>query len=155
MTIRPAHRDDVGAIVALLADDMLGRARETPNDPVASGYLEAFDAIDVDLRNLLLVGELDGAVVATVQLTFIPSLSRGGSERVQIEAVRVASDRRGQRLGEQLIEWALAEGRRRGCSLAQLSTDKRRTDAHRFYERLGFVATHEGMKLDLASSLRR
>jgi GNAT superfamily N-acetyltransferase len=95
------------------------------------------------------VVEEDGVPVGTFQLTFTPSLSRGGSERMTIEAVRVRSDRRGSGVGRQMMAWALDRGRERGCRLAQLTTDKRRADAHRFYESLGFVASHEGMKLAL------
>ena len=147
--IRQAHRSDVPAIVALLADDPIAAGREPVSEALDAAYWRAFDAIDADPRNALLVCVVAGSVVGTMQLTFIPSLSRRGGERAEIEAVRVAASQRGQGLGERMIRWALSEARARGCVLVQLTTDKRRTDAHRFYERLGFKATHEGMKLVL------
>lgn len=147
--IRQARRADVPAIVALLADDDLGAGRETVGEDVDAAYWKAFDAIDADPRNTLLVAEADGSVTGTMQLTFIPSLSRRGGERAEIEAVRVARSLRGQGLGRRMILFAVAEARSRGCVLVQLTTDKRRTDAHRFYASLGFSATHEGMKLIL------
>ncbi|HEU4346392.1 MAG TPA: GNAT family N-acetyltransferase [Actinoplanes sp.] len=109
----------------------------------------AFDAIDADPRNELIVADRDGEVVGTFQLTFTPSLSRGGAERMTIEAVRVRRDLRGHGVGRQMMRWALDRGRQRGCGLAQLTTDKQRADARRFYESLGFVASHQGMKLRL------
>ena len=112
-------------------------------------YERAFDAIDADPAHLLVVGELDGDVVATFQLSYIPGFSRKGSWRAQIEAVRVADVLRGQGVGALMIRWAIDQARERGCSLVQLTTDKSRVAAHRFYERLGFVASHEGMKLTL------
>jgi ribosomal protein S18 acetylase RimI-like enzyme len=147
LRIRRATSDDVPAIVALLADDALGRARESAVDH--ERYEAAFDAIDSDPHQLLTVGELAGAVVATMQLTFIPGLSRRGAWRAQIEGVRVASTARGRQLGEQLVRWAVEQARARGCALLQLTSDNRRPDAHRFYQRLGFVASHTGFKLDL------
>jgi len=149
--LRPAARADLPAILRLLADDQLGSSREDPADPAP--YEAAFDAIDADPAHLLLVGDLvpeDGSgsrVVATFQLSFLPGLSRRGTWRAQLEAVRVAGELRGQGVGAAMVEWALGESRRRGCSLVQLTTDKSRTAAHRFYERLGFAASHEGMKL--------
>ncbi len=146
--VRRATRADVPALVALLADDPLGAGRETPDGDM-SAYHRAFAAIDAD-PNQLLVAATDGdRVVATLQLTFVPGLSRGGALRAQIEAVRVHADHRGRGLGEALFGWAVDEARRRGCVLVQLTTDKSRGDAHRFYERLGFVASHEGYKLTL------
>ena len=154
LTFRTATRTDVPAILALLADDDIARARaaagEAPvPEAVDAALWAAFEAIDADPRNDLIVAEADGAVVGTCQLTFTPSLSRGGAERMTIEAVRVRTDLRGQGVGRALMEWSLARARERGCRLAQLTTDKRRTDAHRFYASLGFAATHEGMKLML------
>ncbi len=141
-----ARREDVPAVVALLTDDVLGRDREAPD---LGPYLAAFDAVDADPAHLLAVVR-DGDVVAgTMQLTFVPGLSRGGALRLQIEAVRVASTHRGTGLGTAMIGWAVEHGRERGAALVQLTTDKQRTDARRFYERLGFVASHEGMKLAL------
>jgi GNAT superfamily N-acetyltransferase len=145
MTFRSATKDDVPAIVALLADDAISAGREGDVD----AYWAAFADIEADPRNHLVVADIDGEVVGTLQLTFIPGLSRMGAERAQIEAVRVSSAHRGRGLGHQMIEWAIGEARRRGCGLVQLTSDKRRGDAIRFYESLGFTATHEGMKLSL------
>jgi GNAT superfamily N-acetyltransferase len=142
--IRRARGADVEDIVAMLADDPLGASRERPGDP---RYAEVFAELDADPRQVLAVAELDGEVVGTLQLTFIPGLSRVGATRALIEAVRVRSDRRGGGLGKQLIEWAIDEARQAGCALIQLTTDASRTAAHRFYERLGFAASHVGMKL--------
>jgi GNAT superfamily N-acetyltransferase len=146
---RPAVRGDVPAVVALLADDPLGAARETVSEDVDAAYWRAFDAIDADPNNALVVAERDGEVVGCLQLTYIASLTRGGGERAQIEGVRVAAAARGSGLGRRMVRWAVAEARARGCRLVQLTTDKRRPDAHRFYASLGFAATHEGMKLEL------
>ncbi|MGI9373773.1 MAG: GNAT family N-acetyltransferase, partial [Hyphomicrobiales bacterium] len=112
-------------------------------------YLDAFDEIDRDARNHLMVAERNNDVVGVYQVTYIPYLSRGGNERCLIEAVRVSSNLRGEGVGQQMMEFALNEARAHGCLLAQLTTDKTRPDAHRFYERLGFVRSHEGMKLQL------
>jgi len=142
--MRRARAEDVADIVAMLADDPLGSARERPGDP---RYAEAFAALDADPRQLLAVAEVDGEVVGTQQLTFIPGLSRVGATRAQIEAVRVRADRRGGGLGKHMIEWAIAEARARGCVLIQLTSDASRTDVHRFYARLGFKQSHVGMKL--------
>ncbi len=147
MIFREARRDDVPAIVALLAADSLGAGREVATGDVA--YDRAFDEIAADPRNLLIVADDDGAVVGCVQVTYIPGLSRRGAERALLEGVRVRADRRGSGLGRELISWCVDAARERGCALVQLTTDKRRADAHRFYERLGFVASHEGMKLSL------
>ncbi len=149
VVFRVAGRADVPAVVALLADDTLGAARETVGEDVDASYWRAFEAIDADPRNLLVVADRGGEVVGTMQLTFIPSLSHRGGERAEIEAVRVRADQRGAGLGHAMIRWAVDQARGRGCRLVQLATDKRRTDAHRFYESLGFTATHEGMKLAL------
>jgi ADP-ribose pyrophosphatase YjhB (NUDIX family)/GNAT superfamily N-acetyltransferase len=146
-TLRRARREDIAALVALIAQDQLGATREDPGDPAA--YLRAFEAIDADPAQTLVVAERDGEVVGTLQLSVIPGLARQGALRGQVEAVRVAEGQRGQGLGEAMVRWAVAESRRRGCALVQLTTDKSRVDAHRFYERLGFVASHEGMKLRL------
>lgn len=145
-TIRLARRDDVPAIVALLADDPLGARRERPGDPA---YLAAFDELAADPRQLLVVAEAGGDVVGTMQVTFIAGLSRLGATRAQIEAVRVRSDARGGGLGGAMIRWAIDAARQRGCALVQLTTDASRTDAHRFYQRLGFQPSHVGMKLAL------
>ncbi len=146
---RLATRADVPAILALIADDRLGAAREAVGEDADAAYWRAFEAIDADPNNELVVGAAGGEVVATCQLTFTPSLSRRGALRMTIEAVRVRADRRGRGTGAAMMAWALDRARERGCSLAQLTTDKRRTDAQRFYTRLGFTASHEGLKLPL------
>ena len=145
---RSATRADVPAIVELLADDEIARSRDVSERSDAA-YWAAFEAIDADPRNELIVAEQAGAVVGTCQLTFVPSLSRRAAERMIIEAVRVRSDLRGRGVGRQLMLWSLDRAREHGCGLAQLTTDKRRTDAHRFYAGLGFEAPHEGFKLPL------
>jgi ribosomal protein S18 acetylase RimI-like enzyme len=147
--IRPARRSDVPTIVKLLADDPLGRTREAATSELPSSYWRAFDDLDRDPRNLLVVAELDELVVGTLQLTFIPSLSFMGGERAHIEAVRVSAEHRGQGLGRAMIGWVIEQARARGCRMVQLTTDKRRPDALHFYEALGFRASHEGMKLSL------
>lgn len=155
VVLRRAVREDVPGLVAMLADDALGAGREAAADGAAldgaalEPYLRAFGAIDADPAHLLVAACAGDALVGTMQLTFLPGLSRRGAARAQIEAVRVHRDHRGQRLGEFMIRWAIAEAGRRGCALVQLTTDKSRTDAHRFYARLGFAASHEGMKLQL------
>ena len=149
MIVRDARREDVPAIVAMLADDTLGRSRERVEDPLPQPYWDAFAAIEADLNNRLLIAEIDGAVAACLQLTFVPGMSRLGAKRAQIESVRVASAHRGAGLGRKLVEAAIAEARRHGSTIVQLTTDKARADARRFYEGLGFVASHEGMKLRL------
>jgi GNAT superfamily N-acetyltransferase len=148
--LRRATAEDVPAIVDLLAADQLGATRDgLSTDEDLQPYLDAFGAIDVDPAHLLLVAGDSTEVLATMQLTFLPGLARRGALRAQIEAVRVRDDFRGRGLGAALFGWAIAEARRRHCALVQLTTDKSRADAHRFYERLGFTASHEGLKLDL------
>ncbi|MFD5429649.1 GNAT family N-acetyltransferase [Streptomyces sp. NPDC127084] len=145
--IRPAVRDDIPAIVAMLADDALGATRESPDD--LSPYQSAYERLRSDPNQLLVVADRDGEVVGTLQLTIIPGLSRKGATRSTIEGVRVHSSERGQGLGARLIEWAIDESRRRNCQLVQLTSDLTRPDAHRFYERLGFTGSHVGFKLQL------
>ncbi len=147
VTLREAVRADLPAILALLTDDALGRTREHPT--VDEAYERAFADITADPRNQQVVAERDGEVVGCFQLTYIPGLGRHGAQRALVEAVRVRADLRGQGVGEAMMTWAIDQARRRGCGLVQLTTDKSRTDAHRFYRRLGFVASHEGMKLPL------
>jgi GNAT superfamily N-acetyltransferase len=147
LVIRPATRDDVAAIVGLLADDPLGAAREDPDD--TGTYDAAYDRVVADPGQHLVVAERDGSVVGTLQLSVIPGLSRRGATRSIIEGVRVARDERGAGLGTELITWAVEESRRLGATLVQLTSDASRTDARRFYERLGFVASHVGFKLPL------
>ena len=140
----------MAAIVRLLADDALGAGREVVSDPPSAGYLEAFEKVAADPRNLLAVAE-DGAgvVVGTLQMTFIPGLSNQGAELALVEAVRVASRLRGQGVGETMMRWAMDEARRRGCRNIELLTHASRVDAQRFYERLGFVKSHAGMRREL------
>ncbi|HEX4258797.1 MAG TPA: GNAT family N-acetyltransferase [Streptosporangiaceae bacterium] len=150
VALRRARRPDLPALVALLAADDLGATRDGIRGPAdRDAYERAFQAIDQDPAQLLLVADVDGRVVGTLQLSFIPGLSRRGALRAQIESVRVAPTMRRRGLGEALFTWSIAEAHRRGCALVQLTTDKTRADAHRFYDRLGFVASHEGLKLDL------
>ena len=144
--LREARREDVPEIVALLADDAIGAGREGPAD---DAYYAAFALIAADQRNQLLVAEAGGRIVGTLQLTMIPGLSRHGMLRAQIEGVRVSSDQRGQGVGGRMIEWAIEVARAQGCGLVQLTSDKRRPDAVRFYQSLGFTASHEGLKLPL------
>ncbi|WP_037615020.1 GNAT family N-acetyltransferase [Streptomyces aureus] len=147
LEIRAADADDVPAIVAMLADDPLGAERESPDD--LTPYLDALERLRRDPNQHLVVAVRDGRVVGTLQLTVIPGLSRKGATRSVIEAVRIHADERGSGLGTELIEWAVAESRRQDCRLVQLTSDASRTDAHRFYERLGFEASHIGFKLPL------
>jgi len=149
LTVRPARRDDLPTIVGMLADDELGATRERLEDPLPQAYEEAFAEIDTDPRNAFLVAERDGRIVACLQLTFIPSLSFQGGERLQIESVRVATDLRGHGIGAWVFNWAIERARERGCRMVQLTTNLARPDALRFYERLGFQPSHTGMKLYL------
>lgn len=137
------------AIVAMLADDRLGSSREETGPESLPQYLSAFRAIDADANQFLLVVETGEQIVGTLQLTFIAGLSRGGQKRGLIEAVRVASDRRGEKIGEAMIAWVLEKCRSEHCGIVQLTTDKSRTDAHRFYHRLGFKPSHIGYKMEL------
>lgn len=146
---RQAQRADVPLLVGLLADDVLGADRESEGDAVAACYWTAFDAIEQAAHVEQWVVERADRMVGCFQLYFLPGLSLRGGLRAQIESVRVAADLRGQGLGLQIIGWAIDRARARGCVVVQLTTDKRRRNAHRFYERLGFRATHEGMKLKL------
>jgi ribosomal protein S18 acetylase RimI-like enzyme len=148
---RRAIAADVPAIVALLADDDLGAQRESAHTPLDPAYQDAFTAVDADPDELLVVACVDDRVVGTLQLTFLHHLSHRGAVRAHIESVRVSSALRRRGIGHELVEWALARARERGARIAQLSTDKSRADAQRFYESLGFRATHEGMKLPLGS----
>ena len=150
LALRRAAAEDVPSIVDLLAADQLGVTRDgVTTDEDLPLYLDAFDVIDADPAHLLLVAIGGAQVLATMQLSFLPGLARRGALRAQIEAVRVRHDYRSFGLGAVLFEWAIEEARRRDCALVQLTTDKSRVDAHRFYERLGFVASHEGLKLKL------
>ncbi|KUO21412.1 GNAT family N-acetyltransferase [Streptomyces dysideae] len=147
LEIRPATTEDVSAIVAMLADDPLGAQRESPDD--LTPYLAALRRLSRDPNQHLVVAVREGRVVGTLQLAIIPGLSRKGAVRSIVEGVRVHTDERGSGLGTRLIEWAIDESRRQDCQLVQLTSDNTRTDAHRFYERLGFTASHVGFKLSL------
>jgi ribosomal protein S18 acetylase RimI-like enzyme len=149
LIFRRAAAADLPAIVRLLAEDQLGRTRDDPSEPLDPSYRAAFERIAGNPRETLLVVETEGLVVGTLQLTVLDGLSRRGRSRAQIEAVRVDGRLRGRGIGEALMRHAISLARDAGCRLVQLTTDKRRVDAHRFYERLGFVASHEGMKLEL------
>ncbi len=147
--MRPADESDLPAIIASLADDPLGATREDLSDPLSASYQSAFAAIAEDPNQFLAVAERDGAVVGTLQLSHMPGLARRGAWRGQIEAVRVAAASRGSGLGRMMFEWAIAECRKKGCTLVQLTSDNARPDAHRFYESLGFVGSHTGFKLSV------
>ena len=149
ITFRTALLSDLPAIVALLADDELGAHREATGSTLDERYVAAFRAIEVDPNQRLVVAVDGELVVGTLQLSFIPGIARTGAWRGQIEAVRIAAPLRDSGVGRQMFEWALSECRLRDCKIVQLTTDKGRPDAHRFYEKLGFVASHEGYKLTL------
>lgn len=147
---RLARQSDLAAIIGLLADDDLGSAREIVSDPIDARYLSAFAAIEADANQMLAVAsDADNQLVGCLQLSFIPGLSRTGMWRGQIESVRIARDLRGSGLGSEFIEWAIAQCAERGCGLVQLTSDKTRVDSIRFYEKLGFAASHEGLKRNL------
>ncbi|MDX3075164.1 GNAT family N-acetyltransferase [Streptomyces sp. NPDC088354] len=147
LRMRPATPADLPEIVAMFADDELGRSRETPDD--MTPYLAAFERVAADPGQHVVVAERDGRLVGVLQLSVIPGLSRRGATRSVIEAVRVHSSARGGGLGSAMIEWAVEESRRLDCALVQLTSDASRTDAHRFYERLGFTGSHVGFKMQL------
>lgn len=145
ITIRPARRDDVGAIIAMLADDHLGRTRERIEEPLPQCYFDAFDRIARDANLQLVVAEQAGRVVGCLQLCLLPGLSSQGAMRALVEDVRVASDRRSRGIGEQLLQWAIGEARAKRAALLELLTHESRIDAQRFYQRLGFSRSHVGM----------
>jgi len=148
VTIRRAGRDDVGAIVGMLADDPLGSARERIEEPLPPCYFRAFETLERDPNIKLVVAESgDGTVVGCLQLCILPGLSSQGASRALIEDVRVATSCRSRGIGEQLVQWAVAEARARGCKLVELLTHHTRIDAQRFYKRLGFQPSHVGMTL--------
>jgi GNAT superfamily N-acetyltransferase len=149
LAFRRARAEDVPDIVRMLADDPLGATRERHENPLPESYARAFRAIDADPNNELVVACRGERVVGVLQLTYLPSLTYQGGWRALIEGVRVDSGERSQGLGKALFEWAITRARARGYHLMQLTTDKARPDARRFYEALGFVASHEGMKLRL------
>ena len=148
-TFRHAVAQDLPALVAMLADDRLGAQREDSSQPLNSKYRAAFDAIDRDPNNALIVAETGQSIVGMLQLTFIPYLTHTGSWRCLIEGVRIHPDYRGHGLGTTLIKWSIESARKRHCRIIQLTSDKQRPEALRFYEALGFEATHEGFKLKL------
>jgi len=148
VVIRRATSDDLPAIIAMLADDPLGATRESPAD--LTPYQRAFEAIEADPNQVLVVADRNGEAIGTLQLTIVPGLSRQGASRGLVEAVRIAASARSTGLGTTLMEWSIEEARTRGCTMVQLTSDKTRTDAHRFYtDRLGFTNSHEGFKLSL------
>ena len=153
LLFRRALASDLPQIIRMLADDPLGQQRESVSDPPIAAYYDAFEAIEADPNQLLIVVEDEeangGTVIGVLQLTLIPGIAHRGAWRGQIEGVRVASNRRSDGIGAQMIEWAVAECERRGCRIVQLTSNKKRKDAHRFYARLGFTATHEGYKREL------
>lgn len=147
LEIRPVLRTDIPAVVAMLADDPLGARRESPDD--LTPYEAALERLAGDPNQHVVVAVRAGRVVGTLQLTIIPGLSRRGATRSIVEGVRIHADERGSGLGTQLMEWAIDESRRQDCQLVQLTSDATRTDARRFYERLGFEASHVGFKMAL------
>ena len=147
ISIRRARREDVDEIVAMLADDALGRARERIETPLPDSYFQAFEKLDADPNIKLVVAEEEGAVVGCLQLCILPGLSSQGASRGLIEDVRVGARRRSRGIGEQLVRWAVDEARAQGCKLVELLTHHTRVDAHRFYERLGFSRSHIGMTI--------
>jgi ribosomal protein S18 acetylase RimI-like enzyme len=147
ITIRRAVREDVSFIVAMLADDKLGSARERLEDPPSPSYFKAFEVLDRDPNIQLVVAEEGGRVVGCLQLCVLPGLSSQGASRGLIEDVRVASDRRSRGIGEQLVGWAVEQSRAKGCKVVELLTHHSRVDAQRFYERLGFQKSHVGMTI--------
>ena len=154
LTFRRATRDDLPAVVALLADDPMGAKRESYVIPLPSSYEAAFAAIDQDPNNELIVVDVpDHSVAGVLQLTFIPHITYRGGWRAQIEGVRVVASLRSSGIGEQLFLWAIQHAKSKGCHLVQLTSDKARPDAIRFYERLGFVASHQGLKLHLQAQV--
>lgn len=145
VSIRPARREDVAAIVAMLADDHLGRARERIETPLPAAYYAAFERVERDPNLTLVVAESEGRVVGCLQLAVLAGISSQGGVRGLLEDVRVAADCRSRGIGEQLVQWAIAEAKARGCNLVELLTHSSRVDAQRFYKRLGFTASHVGM----------
>lgn len=152
LTFRQATTHDLPAIVRMLADDLLGATREEATEPLNEKYVTAFSEIAASDTNELIVSELDGQVVGTMQLTFIPGISHMGAKRLLIEAVRTHSQHRGQGMGRKMMEYAIERAKEKGCAAVQLTTDNARIDAHRFYESLGFVGSHLGMKLKIERS---
>lgn len=151
--IRIANEEDLDSIVAMLADDDLGSQRECYEQPLPTSYIKAFKAITSDTNNELVVACDGNEVIGVQQITFTPYITHQGGWRATIEGVRTSSSLRGKGIGTELIQWAIQRAKERGCHLVQLTTDKKRDDALRFYERLGFKATHEGLKMELKEIL--
>jgi GNAT superfamily N-acetyltransferase len=146
---RLATENDLDSIVAMLADDVLGSKRERYEHPLPNSYIKAFEAIIADPNNELIVACEENEVIGVQQITFTPYITHQGGWRATIEGVRTSASVRGKGIGTKLIKWAIQRAEERGCHLVQLTTDKKRPDALRFYESLGFKATHEGLKLKL------
>jgi len=146
---RKATRSDLPDIIRLLADDQIGASREKYEEPLLPSYYSAFDAIDSDKNSQLIVAELDNKIIGTLQLTFITYLTFQGGRRALIEEVRIDKSVRNQGFGKMMMEWAIQQAKENGCHLVQLTSNKQRTQALKFYEQLGFIASHEGMKLYL------
>ena len=149
LEFRTATRNHLRSIINMLADDFLGQQRERLEDPLPKCYVKAFREIEADPNNELIVAELDGDIIGTLQLTFTPSLSHQGSKRCTVESVRVDEKHRGKGVGREMMLWAIERAKEKGCASMQLTTHNDRSDAHRFYESLGFSGTHTGMKLKL------
>ncbi|RYV00953.1 GNAT family N-acetyltransferase [Shewanella sp. OPT22] len=149
LNFRQAQHKDIETLISMLADDELGRQREDLSTPLNQKYLDVFAAIDADPNNELLVVEQNETLMGMLQLTFIPYLTHIGTWRCLIEGVRIHADFRGQGMGEKMFEYAINRARQKNCHLVQLTSDKQRPDAIRFYEKLGFKASHEGFKLSL------
>jgi len=146
---RLARREDLSSVVRMLAEDDLGSQRERYEEPLPESYVKAFEQIDNDPKHELIVAELNGEVIGTLHLIYIPSISFQGGLRAQVESVRVDKKCRGQGIGSEMMKWVIERVRERDAHLVQLTTHKSREDAHRFYERLGFKGSHLGMKLSL------
>ena len=149
VVVRLAKQEDLSVIVRMLADDELGSQRERYEDPLPESYYRAFEQIDRDANHKLIVAELSGTVIGTLQLMFLPSISFQGGLRAQVESVRVDKMYQGQRIGSVMMQWTIERAKERGAHVVQLTTHQSRADAHRFYERLGFSGSHLGMKLSL------
>jgi GNAT superfamily N-acetyltransferase len=149
ITFRDARKDDLQTLVALLADDDIAEGREQAKSDLLPAYSAAFDDMAKSPDNRILVAERDGDIIGSLQIVYVPGLSRQGAKRAIVESVRVSSKARGQNIGTLLMKEAIAQAKAAGCKLVQLTSDKRRTRAHLFYRRLGFIQSHEGFKLDL------
>ena len=149
LKFRHATREELPEIVRMLADDFLGAARERDETPLPESYIKAFEEIEADKNNELIIAETDGEIVGTLQITFTPSISFQGGKRATVESVRVDGKFRGRGIGKELMLWAIERARKENCIAVQLTTNAERADAHRFYENLGFKGSHLGMKFYL------